>query len=311
MKYLVTGGCGFIGSHLVELLLSEGHSVTILDNLSSGRISNVSNLEVEIIQSDITYENIFDEILAKNEYDGVFHLAAISSITESNHNWLNTHRVNISGLVALYQAISRFKKKIPVVYASSAAVYGNLEILPASEDSVCEPITAYGADKLACEQHSRVAWNIHNIPSCGLRFFNVYGERQDPKSPYSGVISIFANKLNNYEKISIHGDGEQTRDFIYVKDVALNLYTAMKKCRIDSNVINVCTGEETSINQLLNTMIEILSASGKLIPEIEYLPPRSGDIRKSYGSTEFAKEHLGINSNTSLRDGLTRYMASL
>ena len=232
MHYLITGGCGFIGSHLAERLLAGGHRVTIIDDLTTGKRENAP-AGAEVVIADITTPGVFDAVA--EQVDGCFHLAAIVSVQRSSKDWLRTHQVNASGTVALLDAIARKGRRVPVVFASSAAVYGDNAHIPLKETALCTPLSAYGADKLTCELHAFVASHIHGIPTIGLRVFNVYGPRQDPLSPYSGVISIFAHRMKQHLPITIYGDGEQSRDFIYVGDVVSGLVASMQK--LESKVI--------------------------------------------------------------------------
>lgn len=300
MHYLVTGGCGFIGSHLSERLVSHGHTVTILDDLSTGKRGNVP-ASIPVVAGDITTPGIFDALIEKA--DGCFHLAAIASVPLSREKWLHTHQVNLGGTVALFDAIARSKKHIPVVYASSAAVYGNATELPLTESIRCTPTSGYGADKLGCEHQGRTAAEIHHIPNIGLRFFNVYGERQDPESPYSGVISIFGRRMKKNNPVTIYGDGLQARDFIYVGDVVdgmLRSMQALEHREIVYNVFNLCTGSQCSINMLAQTILEITGSTSS----ITHVPERSGDIRVSIGNPSAAKTVLGFEAIVPLTEGL-------
>ena len=188
-NYLVTGGCGFIGSHLVDDLVAAGHGVRILDDLSIGTLAHKPP-GVEFIRGDVAEPTVVADAL--RDMDGCFHLAAVASVERSNMDWLGTHRTNLTGAVTVFNAARR--TALPVVFASSAAVYGDNADFPLSEETRPRPLSAYGADKLGCELHGVVAGRIHRVPTCGLRFFNVYGPRQDPRSPYSGVISIFSDR---------------------------------------------------------------------------------------------------------------------
>jgi len=192
--YLVTGGCGFIGSHLVDELIRRGHLVRILDDLSTGQLSNVP-IGTEVIRGDVADPETVAKVMQGT--DGCFHLAAIASVERGNLDWLGTHRTNLTGAIAVFDAAGRTSRSgpVPVVYASSAAVYGDNPATPLGEEAATRPLSAYGADKLGCELHAFVAGKVHGVPTCGLRFFNVYGPRQDPRSPYSGVISIFCERL--------------------------------------------------------------------------------------------------------------------
>ena len=224
--WLVTGGCGFIGSHLVDALLARGDKVRVLDDLSTGRRSNLPG-GVEVMVGDVADASAVARAMAG--VDGCFHLAAVASVQRGNEDWLGTHRVNLTGTIAVFDAARTCNRKgpVPVVYASSAAVYGDNPDMPLSESAATAPLSAYGADKLGCELHGRVAWQVHKVPSTGFRFFNVYGPRQDPKSPYSGVIAIFADKVAENREITVNGDGGQVRDFVYVADVVRHLVAAM------------------------------------------------------------------------------------
>ena len=298
MKYLVTGGCGFIGSHLVDALCAAGHSVRILDDLSSGSLTYTPR-NVEVIQDDVA--DLYSVKIAMRDVDGCFHLAAVASVERCNLDWPGTHRTNLAGTVAVFDAARM--RSTPVVYASSAAVYGNNpDVL--TEDTVLRPISAYGADKLGCELHGLVAHRVHRVPNCGLRFFNVYGPRQDPNSPYSGVITVFSNRIKNGEPITINGDGRCTRDFIYVGDIVLALLMAMGYCHVNhtNEVFNVSTGIETNIIDLANHISVVLEKTTCRT----YGPPRPGDPLRSVGATEKAQCILGFRAAMDLAGGLAR-----
>ncbi|MBF0135222.1 MAG: NAD-dependent epimerase/dehydratase family protein [Magnetococcus sp. DMHC-1] len=298
-RYLVTGGAGFIGSHLVERLLFSGHQVRVLDDLSTGSLNNIPP-GVELIQGDVTDAEPVRQ--AMQEVVGCFHLAAIASVERSNREWVDTHRVNQTGAVRIFSAARAANPDapIPVVYASSAAVYGDNPALPLSETTQPMPLTAYGADKLGCELHARVAGLVHRIPNVGLRFFNVYGSRQDPLSPYSGVISIFMQRARQKESLAIFGDGGQTRDFVFVTDVAEMLYRAMEQAHTGMGVFNVCTGTATSVRELA---MQVNLLQGNAATTI-YHPSRPGDIRFSLGNPARAEQVLGFRPATPLVEGL-------
>ncbi len=301
-KYLVTGGCGFIGSHLVDELIAQGNKVTILDNLSTGKREN-AHPKAELIIGDTTnYKTVEDSF--KN-IDGCFHLAAIASVEKSITEWALTHTVNITSTVNIFQAASRANPKIPVVYTSSAAVYGNCPTIPTSESVNIAPLSAYGVDKYACDLHGRVAWDVHGVPNIGLRPFNVYGPRQDPHSPYSGVISIFTNRILAGLPITIFGDGGQVRDFVYVADAVKAFIASMENLAIKvhhsgHDEINICTGKFTSINKLADIISEISGIRAQYI----YASPRTGDIRISIGDPSRLLSRLGIKLNIALEEGL-------
>jgi UDP-glucose 4-epimerase len=294
-NYLITGGCGFIGSHLADALLNQGHSVRVLDDLSTGKRENLPK-GAELIVGDIVDGELVAD--AMQNIDGCFHLAAVSSVQKSNEEWAATHRVNLSGSINVFDAAR--EGKVSVVYASSAAVYGDNADLPLRESASLRPLTAYGADKLGNELHARVASMVHGVPTTGMRFFNVYGPRQDPSSPYSGVISVFADRLLKHDPLIIHGDGEQTRDFVFVEDVVMFLLSAMERSGSQPSVFNVCTGKSTSINQLAKVM---MSVTGANVP-VSYQASRAGDIRASVGQSSLSSTLLGVQAQTDLASGL-------
>ena len=300
--YLVTGGAGFIGSHLADALLAGGHRVRVLDDFSTGKAANLDP-GCEVLRGDAADPAIVAQAFAG--VAGVFHLAAIASVQRGNEAWLETHRANQTATVAILDA-ARAAGRVPVVFASSAAIYGDTGDSVASEDLRPAPQTAYGADKLGSELHAAIGFTVHGVPSIGLRFFNVYGPRQDPGSPYSGVISIFAARVAAGQPIILHGDGQQTRDFVYVGDVVAHLLAAMRSLGTtpQANVFNVCTGRATSILALATLLGELRNR----VPDIGYGPARAGDIRQSLGNPARAVAGLGVAANVALRDGLARMM---
>jgi len=305
-QYLVTGGCGFIGSHLAESLERDGHSVRVLDDLSTGKRDNLS-ATAQLLVGDVADAALVAR--AMDGVDGCFHLAAIASVERGNLDWLGTHRANQTGAIAVFDAARRPDATgIPVVYASSAAVFGDEPTMPLTEASPVRPLSAYGADKLGCELHARVAGVVHGVPTAGMRFFNVYGPRQDPKSPYSGVISIFCDRLGAHRPITIFGDGLQTRDFVYVADVVASLRAAMGSLTtVKTAVYNVCTGRSTSVVDLAHTIAGLCGIAA----DISFATPRAGEIRVSLGSPAKLKSELGIDCRTAIADGLRATLESL
>ena len=303
-RYLVTGGCGFVGSHLTDALLAAGHSVSILDDLSTGKMENVAAAaDVEI--GDVADHTVVDRMMA--DVDGCFHLAAVASVDRSREAWAQTHRTNLTGTINILNAAraGADRSQIPVVYVSSAAVYGDNPETPLQESAATTPLSAYGADKLGCEMHARVGHTVHGVPSIGLRPFNIYGPRQDPTSPYSGVISLFARRLSTGERVTVFGDGEQVRDFVYVGDVVRFLVAAMASAPTGVDVFNICTGRSTSVNVLAQTIADICGVPA----QIDYGPARVGDIRVSLGDPTKAATVLGVTADTDLHSGLRRTLA--
>jgi UDP-glucose 4-epimerase len=303
--FLVTGGCGFIGSHLADTLIENGHDVRVLDNLSTGKLENLAP-KAEFLEGDITNADTVPE--AMSGMDGVFHLAAVSSVSRTMTEWRECHTINLTGAINIFDAASRVPGgPIPVVYASSAAVYGNCQATKLNETSPTDPISAYGADKLGCELHARVATRQHGVPTLGLRLFNVYGPRQDPTSPYAGVISIFADRARRNLPLEICGDGEQVRDFVFVRDAVKFFVSAMGDGRARGQVYNVCTGRGIGIGNLADMIGELIGGT----PERRYKPPRAGDIRHSVGNPDSALAGLGCRADTPIRHGLAQTLRDL
>ena len=298
---LITGGCGFIGTHLANRLHNDGHKITVID-IKPER-PDALHKNINIIQADIVQDNTFSNIF--QEVDFCFHLAAIASVGHYHDDWTRCHAVNSGGFVNLLNKITKAEKTIPVVYASSAAVYGDNDIDYVDETITPAPISCYGHDKLSCEHHAKMTWKTYKTPSIGLRFFNVYGPGQDPSSDYSGVISKFMNHLQNKKNISIFGDGSQTRDFIYVQDVVDALILAKDKLLnkdISCDVFNICRGEKISIVDLATLLKNLMVAD----VTITHLKKKTDDIQNSCGNANKAKSILNFCSDTDLKLGLSQ-----
>jgi UDP-glucose 4-epimerase len=294
-RILVTGGCGFIGSHLTLALLARGDQVRVLDDLSTGSRANLAP-GAELVVGDIAEAATVQDALAG--CDGCVHLAAIASVERGVRDWAGSHRVNLSGTIAVFEAAR--PRRIPVVYASSAAVYGDHAELPLGEEAPTRPLSAYGADKLGCEQHARVGGLVHGLPTLGLRFFNVFGPRQDPTSPYSGVISIFCDRLSQGGTVVIYGDGGQTRDFVAVRDVVAALIAGLDRASPEAPVFNVCTGRATSVLELARVVAEACGTEAR----IEHRPARLGEIRHSLGNPARMRAALGLGEPRGLGEGI-------
>lgn len=298
-EYLVTGGCGFVGSHLCDALLSDGHSVTAIDDMSSGKRTSLLP-DVCVIEDSICDPEAMKR--AAHGKDGIFHLAGIASVESCNREWRRGHLTNQTGSVTVFEA-AKHAGGIPVVYASSAAIYGDAGEGSVDEDRPPSPLTSYGVDKLGSELHGRIGWSVHGVPTVGLRPFNIYGPRQDPSSAYSGVISIFNDRLRRQLPVTVYGDGLQSRDFVYVSDVVRFFQGAMQHSSFAHGlVLNICTGRSITLLDLIAT----LSRLHGIEPDIVHAPPRIGDIRHSVGNPTRAISELGITAAVALEDGLTR-----
>lgn len=294
MKYLVTGGAGFIGSHLCARLLAEGHDVTVLDNLSSGTRERLP-AGVHFLHGDIRDAAMVTKALAGAE--GCFHLAAIASVEVARRDWRTAHAVNLGGTLEVFAACQA--SGTPVVYASSAAVYGNGLPMPLSEAMTPHPQTLYGVDKLACELHA----STHRAPSLGLRFFNIYGPGQDASSPYAGVIARFIDALAQGKELTLYGDGRQTRDFIYVADAVDALLLGMQALHKGDSLppaLNVCTGQSCDIASLAKLLSETMNT--RMI--VAHQSERTGDIRHSRGNPSRIHYYLHWSPRHTLAQGL-------
>ena len=298
MKFLVTGGAGFIGSHLVDHLISNGHDVICVDDFSNGKEHYLNKTNrLSIINAKI--QKIKPQELPK-DINGIFHLAAQASVPVSIDKFYSSSANNLLSSLRSFD-LSKFFS-IPIVYASSSAVYGNLPVGDDQENKY-EIISPYSQDKLTLEDYARMCWNVYKIPSIGLRFFNVYGPRQDPSNPYSGVISIFIDRLLKNKSITVNG-GYQTRDFIFVKDVINVIITSMQSLITKKycDYLNVGTGKSISINNLVKILEDILNVRAKI--KLEQLP--SGDPEKSIGTYNKLREKIKIDTSqfVKLKDGI-------
>ncbi|MFD1571285.1 NAD-dependent epimerase/dehydratase family protein [Halorubrum laminariae] len=293
---VVTGGTGFIGSHLTEALLARNNDVTILDDLSAGDPANVP-ADAELVEGDVRDQAILDELLADAEY--VFHEAALASVADSIDDPEESHSRNSTGTLRVLEAASRHDVD-RVVLASSAAIYGHPEYTPIDEDHPTEPTSPYGLDKLASDHYARLYNERYGLDAIPLRYFNVYGPRQS--AAYAAVIAVFRDQARSGEPITIEGDGTQTRDFVHVDDVVqANLRAATCDARHCGNAYNVATGETVTIQTLAETVRDVADSDS----EIVHVEPREGDIDHSVADITAAREHLGYEPTASLEEGLT------
>lgn len=306
-RYLVTGGAGFIGSRLVAHLLSQGHLVSVYDDFSTGVLDRLRGLSqqarLNVCTGDLCDRSRLSQCM--RGMDGVFHLAAVVSVADCTKDWLEGHKINATGTLGLFDLVAK-TSPVPIVYASSAAVYGDAGRQPCHEDMPERPISPYGADKVSAEHHARAFWDIHRVPSIGLRFFNVYGKGQSLTSPYAGVLARFASNLMTGAPLQIHGDGLQSRDFVYAGDAVIALAAAMNRLegRAESFVCNVCSGSASTVWDVANALAE---AFGSTRFGTRFLPARPGDIRYSLGDPARMQQMLGLRPFVPLADRLPEW----
>ena len=297
MKFVITGGAGFIGSHIAKHLVEKNHDVIIVDNLSRGRLENLSKIkeQIEFKKMDILDFNSLKDIISNS--DGIFHQAALTSVPESFTQKEKYHNVNVKGTENIFKLAKEFRKK--VVYASSSSIYGNTTTIPIHENSEKNPINPYGVTKLDDEKLAKKYHNL-GLSVIGLRYFNVYGIGQT--NDYAGVITKFIDQINLNKSPIIFGDGTHTRDFISVEDIAKANLLSMES-KTDFSFLNVGTGISTSIKELAEVMIEL---SGKKM-EISYDDLPLGDVKDSLADVSLAKRLINWNYETSLKTGLKKF----
>jgi UDP-glucose 4-epimerase len=300
-KYVITGGAGFIGSALVRACVAGGNQVLVVDNLLTGHERNLDEVHdaIQFCRLDI---RDYDAIApAMRGADAVFHLAAIPSVPRSISEPVPSHEVNIDGTFQVLRAAAAGGVR-RVVYAASSSAYGDTEVLPKTETMLPRPKSPYATQKLMGEYYASVFSSCFDIETVSLRFFNVYGPRQDPTSPYSGVLSLFMRALIERRSPTIHGDGEQSRDFTYVDDVVGLVLKAAVAPGVSGNVYNAGNGNRYTLNYIWD---ELQKIEGVVIPPV-YAPPRAGDVRDSQADTTAAVRDLGHKPAFSLREGLRR-----
>lgn len=301
MRYLVTGGAGFIGSNTVEELVRRGHSVSVLDDLSSGHENNLATVrdKIDFILGSVTDREALSRACRGADY--VLHLAARTSVPQSIENPLETDHINVDGTLLLLLA-ARDAGVRRVVFAGSCAVYADSSTLPIREDMPLGPISPYGVSKLAGEHYGKVFHHVYGLEFVSLRYFNVFGLKQDPGSPYSGVLARFCNAMRDGESPTVYGDGEQSRDFIFVENVVLANILAFETPGIAGMAFNIGTGARHTLNQTLKLLAKF---SGGDI-SAKYEPPRTGDIRDSEADIALAREELGFDPRIGFEEGLRR-----
>ncbi|OGT22358.1 MAG: NAD-dependent dehydratase [Gammaproteobacteria bacterium RBG_16_57_12] len=306
MKVLITGGAGFIGSHLVDRALEDGYQVRVVDNLSTGHLRNLpmGHPHLEFSQGDIRDEALINDLC--KGIDVIVHLAAVASVQASVEDPVGTHQSNFDGTLNILEA-ARDNKVRRILYASSAAVYGDARTLPITENTALNPLTPYAIDKLSGEYYLAAYQRNYGIESLSLRFFNIYGPRQDASSPYSGVISIFADHILSGQPLTIYGDGKQTRDFVYVRDLIDILMIGLGLKQMRAEVVNVGSSRSISLHDLIHELEQLVGYPiGK-----NYGQAREGDIRHSQASISHLKTLIGYAPSTPVSSGLAKLLESV
>ena len=301
MRYVVTGGAGFIGSNTVDELVRRGHSVVVLDDLSSGKEENLAEVrnKITLIRGSITDIEVVRKAMHEAEY--VLHLAARTSVPRSVKDPLETNKVNIDGTLNVLIAARDAKVK-RVVFAASSSAYGETPVLPKTENMQPVPISPYGVTKYVGELYAQIFGRCYGLENVSLRYFNIFGPRQDPSSPYSGVLARFCTAFLEDAQPVIFGDGQQTRDFTYIENAVQTNLLACEVPNLSGKVFNVGTGSRYSLNQ---TVLLLNKISGKNL-EAKYEPPREGDIHDSEADISQARELLGYDPQVGFEEGLRR-----
>ena len=301
MRYLVTGGAGFIGSNTVDELVRRGHGVVVLDDLSSGKEDNLAEVrgKITFMKGSITDIEVVQKAMVQADY--VIHLAARTSVPRSVKDPVDTNRINVDGTLNVLVA-ARDNKVKRVVFAASSSAYGDTPSLPKSEDMQPLPISPYGVSKYVGELYAQTFGRCYGLENVSLRYFNIFGPRQDPDSPYSGVLSRFSTAFLDSTPPVVFGDGEQTRDFTYVDNAVQGNILACEAPSASGRTFNIGTGHAVSLNQVLQMLQK---TSGKTL-ETKYEPSREGDIRDSLADIRLAKEFLGYEPTVLFEEGLER-----
>jgi nucleoside-diphosphate-sugar epimerase len=305
-KYLVTGGAGFIGSNIAEELVRMGEETVVFDNLSTGHERNLEHIidDIVFIKGDIRNPDEVGKAFSGVDY--VLHQAALASVPRSIEDPVLVNDVNVRGTLNVLEQARNAGVKC-LVYAASSSAYGETEKLPKTEDIVPQPLSPYAVSKLVGEHYCSVYSKVYGLPTISVRYFNVFGPRQDPSSQYAAVVPVFFRDLLTNGKVTIFGDGEQTRDFIFVDDVVRANLLAAEKGGADGTVMNIATGRGTSVNTLAK---EIARLAGKPLI-VKRAPPRKGDIRHSFADISRARTVLGFRPETSLAKGLLAFHSAM
>ena len=300
-RFLLTGGAGFIGSHIVKRLVGEGAVVRVVDNLSTGQVARLENLRcsIEYVEADLADNLVSDEVMKDVDY--VLHQAAIPSVQRSVCDPIGTNRANVTATLNLLESCRKAKVR-RFVYAASSSAYGDTEVLPKSEEMPPNPLSPYALQKLAGEHYCKLYYSLYGLETVCLRYFNVFGPGQDPHSEYSAVIPKFISKLLINELITVYGDGEQSRDFTYVENVVDANLLALQATKACGKVLNVGCGERITLNTLIQLLEEIVGVKAK----VSYSASKPGDVRHSLADINLARRLLEYEPKVMVKEGLRR-----
>ena len=300
-RFLLTGGAGFIGSHIVKRLVGEGAVVRVVDNLSTGQVARLENLRcsIEYVEADLADNLVSDEVVKDVDY--VLHQAAIPSVQRSVRDPIGTNRANVTATLNLLESCRKAKVR-RFVYAASSSAYGDTEVLPKSEEMPPNPLSPYALQKLAGEHYCKLYYSLYGLETVCLRYFNVFGPGQDPHSEYSAVIPKFISKLLINELITVYGDGEQSRDFTYVENVVDANLLALQATKACGKVLNVGCGERITLNTLIQLLEEIVGVKAK----VSYSASKPGDVRHSLADINLARRLLEYEPKVMVKEGLRR-----
>ncbi len=300
-RFLITGGAGFIGSHIVKRLVGEGAVVRVVDNLSTGQVARLETLRcsIEYVEADLADNLVSDEVVKDVDY--VLHQAAIPSVQRSVCDPVGTNRANVTATLNLLESCRKAKVR-RFVYAASSSAYGDTEVLPKSEEMPPNPLSPYALQKLAGEHYCKLYYSLYGLETVCLRYFNVFGPGQDPHSEYSAVIPKFISKLLINELITVYGDGEQSRDFTYVENVVDANLLALQATKACGKVLNVGCGERITLNTLIQLLEEIVGVKAK----VSYSASKPGDVRHSLADINLARRLLEYEPKVMVKEGLRR-----
>jgi nucleoside-diphosphate-sugar epimerase len=300
-RYLVTGGAGFIGSHIVRRLVEEGELVRVVDNLSTGQLIRLKDVRdsIEFVEGDLADQRVSDEAVRGVAY--VLHQAAVPSVQRSVCDPIGTNRSNVTATLNVLESCRKAGVR-RLVFAASSSAYGDTEVLPKVEEMPANPLSPYALQKFVGERYCKLYYDLYGLETVSLRYFNVFGPDQDPHSEYSAVIPKFINKLLAREPLTVYGDGEQSRDFTYVENVVQANVLALRAIAAPGNVCNVGCGEKVTLNELIRLLEAILGIKAK----VNYTAPRAGDVRHSLADLGLARRILGYEPKVMVKEGLKR-----